>query len=72
MKKIALAAFSATAVLALSACGGDAEAPVVEETPVEVMPVEPVEPVVDETPMADDTDVMVEDTTTTDEAFPAE
>jgi hypothetical protein len=36
MKKIALVAFSATALLALSACGGDAttEEPVVEETAV--------------------------------------
>jgi hypothetical protein len=34
MKKIALAAFSATALLALSACGGDAttEEPVAEDT----------------------------------------
>ena len=44
MKKIALAAFSATALLALSACGGDAaDEPVVEETTiVEEAPVEPV------------------------------
>jgi hypothetical protein len=42
MKKIALAAFSATALLALSACGGEAEEPVVEETTVvEEMTVEP-------------------------------
>jgi hypothetical protein len=36
MKKIALAAFSATALLALSACGGDAttEEPVAEDTAV--------------------------------------
>lgn len=34
MKKIALAAFSATAMLALSACGDAADEPVVEETTI--------------------------------------
>ena len=40
MKKIALAAFSATALLALSACGGDAttEEPVAEDTAAVVEP----------------------------------
>jgi hypothetical protein len=43
MKKIALAAFSATALLALSACGGDAttEEPVAEDTAAAVEEVAP-------------------------------
>ena len=43
MKKIALAAFSATALLALSACGDAAdEAPADDTAVVEAAPVEPV------------------------------
>ena len=42
MKKIALAAFSATAMLALSACGDAAEeAPAEETTVIETAPIEP-------------------------------
>lgn len=54
MKKIALAAFSATAMLALSACGDAAEeAPVEETTVIDTAPVEPIEdPAMDA--MADD------------------
>ena len=63
MKKIALAAFSATALLALSACGDaaddEADTTVVEEE------VAPVEPVVEETAVvdeaADDTAEAVDD-----------
>jgi len=62
MKKIALAAFSATALLALSACGGDAttEEPVVEETTV--VEEAPIEPVATDTaaPVADDTAAVEE------------
>ena len=43
MKKIALAAFSATALLALSACGDAAEeAPAEEAVVEEVAPIEPI------------------------------
>jgi|GEM_PF-6178786 hypothetical protein len=57
MKKIALAAFSATALFALSACGGDAttEEPVTEDTTV-----------VEEAPMEEATDVTAEATDATD------
>jgi hypothetical protein len=62
MKKIALAAFSATAMLALSACGDDAadETDVfIEETTIEPAPVEPI---VDEPTMVEDGDTMADDT----------
>lgn len=51
MKKIALAAFSATAMLALSACGDAAEEAPVEETTV--IDTAPVEPIVDDTAAMD-------------------
>jgi len=65
MKKIALAAFSATALLALSACGGtEEEAPVVEETTmVEELPA----PVASDTAVPTDaaTDAAAVDATAT-------
>lgn len=68
MKKIALAAFSATALLALSACGGEAPAPeatdtavVVEETPVVVDTAVPTDVATDAaTPAAEDTAAATE------------
>jgi hypothetical protein len=68
MKKIALAAFSATALLALSACGGDAteEAPVVEETTmVEEVVTEPTDAATD---AATDADAMATEEAPAEEA----
>ena len=61
MKKIALVAFSATALLALSACGGDAttEEPVAEETTV-----------VEEAPLPEATDTAAPTDAATDAAAP--
>ena len=54
MKKIALAAFSATALLALSACGDAADDEATDTTVVEEE-VAPVEPVAEDTTVVDDT-----------------
>ena len=51
MKKIALAAFSATALLALSACGDAAEEAPAEEAVVEE--VAPIEPIAEDTAAVD-------------------
>lgn len=65
MKKIALAAFSATALLALSACGDAAEEPVAEDTAVvEEAPI--VDPATDTTVVEEGTaeDAMADDAMT--------
>ena len=73
MKKFALAAISATAVFALSACGGDAtpEEPVAEDTAiVEEAPMEATDPAVEATD-ATATDAAAADAAAT-EAAPVE
>jgi hypothetical protein len=61
MKKIALAAFSATALLALSACGDAADEGdvTIEETTIEPAPIEPI---VEETTVIEEGDTVVEET----------
>lgn len=70
MKKIVLAAFSASALLALSACGDAAEDDVVvEDTTIEPAPIEPV---VDDATMVEEGDTMADETVETVDEAPAE
>jgi hypothetical protein len=57
MKKIALAAFSATAMLALAACDSGTEEPVVEETTIveDVAPLPVETAIVEATPAVEET-----------------